>query len=385
MADGPRAQTLATFTEVFGGSPALVARAPGRVNLIGEHTDYNGGFVFPMAIDRAAWIAFRPRLDARIRVHARSLDETVEFDLASLVPGAAAGHWSEYVKGTAWSLREAGLHPGGWDGVLASDVPIGAGLSSSAAIELAVARACAAAGGTPWDPAAMALRAQRAENAWVGVNCGIMDQLISAAAIEGTALLVDCRSLATEPVALPAGVRVVVLDTATRRGLVDSAYNERRRQCELAAGAIGVALLRDASLEDLSRLESVLDPLVFRRARHVVSEDRRTLEAAAASRAGDAEALGRLIDASHVSLRDDFQVSSGALDTMVEIARRQPGCLGARMTGAGFGGCALALVREAQVDAFVDAVAREYARATSLTPAVYPCRPAAGASVEALG
>ena len=374
------ARVVDTYGRVFGARPALLARAPGRVNVIGEHTDYNGGFVFPMAIDRAARIAFAPREDGRIRVHAIDFGETVEFDIAGLSARSPTGHWSEYAKGMAWSLREGGFAPAGWDGVLGSDVPIGAGLSSSAAIELAVARACQA-GQPSWDPATMALRAQFAENRWVGVQCGIMDQLISAAAVEGAALLIDCRSLETTPVPLPPSLRVVVLDTATRRGLVDSAYNERRAQCELAAKTLGVALLRDASSGTLHAHEARLDPVTFRRARHVVTEDERTLAAAAAARAGDAARLGQLLDASHVSLRDDFEVSSAALDTMVACARAVPGCVGARMTGAGFGGCAVALVEQDAVEAFVDRVTREYTRETGLTPAVYACRASAGASV----
>ena len=375
------AQVVAAFAREFGTPATALAQAPGRINVIGEHTDYNGGFVFPMAIDRAARVALRPRDDRRIRVHAIDFGETVEFDVASLTPGSSTGHWSEYVKGTAWSLREGGMDLRGWDGVLGSDVPIGAGLSSSAAIELAVSRACHASSGFDWEPKAMALRAQYAENAWVGVQCGIMDQLISSAAVEGTALLVDCRSLETTPVPLPAGLRVVVLDTATRRGLVDSAYNERRAQCELASTTLGVPLLRDVSPELLRSRQADLSPVTFRRARHVVSENERTLAAAEAARAGQAERLGQLLDESHVSLRDDFEVSSAALDTMVTCARRVPGCVGARMTGAGFGGCALALVRQDAVDAFVARVVRDYTEATGLTPAAYACRASAGATV----
>jgi galactokinase len=378
------AQVVAAFAREFGEPPAALARAPGRVNVIGEHTDYNGGFVFPMAIDRAARIALRPRTDGRLRVHAIDFGETIEFDVEALAPGVKTGHWSEYVKGVAWSLREAGYALRGWDGVLGSDVPIGAGLSSSAAIELAAACAFHASSGFDWDPKAMARRAQHAENAWVGVQCGIMDQLISAAAREGTALLVDCRSLETTAVPLPAGVRVVVLDTATRRGLVDSAYNERRAQCEAAAAILGVAALRDATGDLLHAYEAALDAVTFRRARHVITENQRTLAAADAARAGDVPGLGALLDASHASLRDDFEVSSGALDTMVACARAAEGCVGARMTGAGFGGCALALVAREAVDAFVDGVARRYAEATGLTPAVYACRPSPGASVTPL-
>jgi galactokinase len=378
------ARTIAAFGQEFGSTPAALSRAPGRVNVIGEHTDYNGGFVLPMAIERAARLAFRPREDRIIRVHAIEFGETVAFDVARLTPGRPTGHWSEYVKGTAWSLREAGFDLRGWDGVLGSDVPIGAGLSSSAAIELTVAHACQAASGFPWEPKAMALRAQHAENEWVGMQCGIMDQLISAAAEPGALLLVDCRSLETQAVPLPDDLRVVVLDTATRRGLVGSAYNERRAQCERAAATLGVPQLRDATSAWLASRARDLDPVTCRRARHVVGENERTLAAAEAARRGDAAALGRLLDASHESLRDDFEVSSPALDTMVACARAIDGCLGARMTGAGFGGCALALVRHDALEGFVASVAPRYAAATGLRPSVYACRPAGGASVRPL-
>ncbi len=207
--------------------------APGRVNLIGEHTDYNDGFVLPMAIDRAVWIALAARDDGRVVVHSLDYDETAEFSLDHLVRGQPA--WIEYLKGTAWSLQDAGHSLTGWEGVLMGDVPQGAGLSSSAALEMATARAFAAAGNLAWDPAAMALLGQQAENQWIGVNCGIMDQLISAAGRADHALLIDCRSLQTQPAPLPPGVAVAVLDTATRRGLVDSEYNTRRAQCEAAA------------------------------------------------------------------------------------------------------------------------------------------------------
>ena len=231
---GPEAKVRAEFERRFGARPALVARAPGRVNLIGDHTDYNDGFVLPMAIDRAVWIALRPRRDDRVELHSLDFGETARFTLGdpSLRSGQARAHgegWVEYVRGVAWALGDAGLETGsGWEGIVAGDVPLGAGLSSSAALELAAARAFAGLARLPWEPARMAKLAQRAENAWVGVNCGIMDQLISAAGREGHALLIDCRSLATRAVPIPASAAVVVLDTATRRGLVDSAYNERR-------------------------------------------------------------------------------------------------------------------------------------------------------------
>ena len=242
-----KADIVARFDSRFHQSPRWVVRAPGRVNLIGEHTDYNDGFVLPLAIDRAVWIALRPRDDRRVAVYSVDYDQMGEFSLDGLRNEKAG--WIEYLKGTAWSLQDAGLALTGWEGVLQGDVPLGAGLSSSAALEMATARALAAAGNLDWNPAKMAKLGQRAENKWVGVNCGIMDQLISAAGRENHALLIDCRSLDCQPVPFPPGVAVVVLDTSTRRGLVDSAYNERRSQCEAAAKFFGVTALRDVTME----------------------------------------------------------------------------------------------------------------------------------------
>ncbi len=374
-----QAEISARFADRFGHLPNWTVRAPGRVNLIGEHTDYNDGFVLPMAIDRAVWIALRPRDDRIVSVYSIDYDETGEFSLDRLERGQPG--WIEYLKGTAWSLQEAGHRLTGWDGVLAGDVPLGAGLSSSAALEMAVARAFAAAGELPWEPAEMAKLGQRAENQWVGVNCGIMDQLISAAGRAGNALLIDCRSLQTEPVPLPQGTSVVVLDTSTRRGLVDSAYNERRRQCEQAARLLDVHALRDATTERLERSADKMDPAVLSRARHVIAENDRTLLAAAAMRRGDAVELGRLMHQSHRSLRDDYEVSSDALNAMVECASAQRECFGARMTGAGFGGCAVALVRAEATDDFARDVADAYERKTGHSPAVYVCQAADGAEV----
>jgi galactokinase len=377
---GLEGAVVRAFEARFGEVPAFVARAPGRVNLIGEHTDYNDGFVLPMAIERSVWIALRPRADGAVSVHSLDFGETAEFALEPLERGGP--EWSEYLKGTAWALAEAGHRLRGWEGVMASDVPIGAGLSSSAALELATARAFAAVSGIAWEPGAMARLAQMAENRWVGVNCGIMDQMISAAGEEGHAVLIDCRSLKTRAVPLPQGTVVVILDTATRRGLVDSAYNERRRQCEAAAAFFGVPALRDVAPGAFTEAVAGLDPLAARRARHVVTENARTLVAAEAMRAGNAGALGALMNASHDSLRDDFEVSSPALDAMVEIARAQRGCHGARMTGAGFGGCAVALVDAAEGAAFARDVAAAYERRTGLVPQIYVTGASAGAGLR---
>lgn len=368
------------FRDRFSAPPALTVRAPGRVNLIGEHTDYNDGFAMPMAIDRWTAIALRPRADDRVVLHSLEMGSTGEFLLRELSPGKIGG-WLSYAHGVAGAMAGAGFALRGWEGVVASDVPMGAGLSSSAAFELAVARAFAALGDAPWDGARMARLCQRAENVWAGVNCGIMDQLASACGVAGHALLMDCRSLEIRPAPLDAGVRVVVLDTAKKRGLADSAYNERRAQCAAAAHAFGASSLRDVTMAEWESRRAVLDDVIHRRARHVLSENARTLEAFAAMRRGDPATLGKLMSQSHASLRDDFEVSCSELDVMVQCAQAGRGCLGARMTGAGFGGCAVALVEAAAVEMFIAGVTAGYAVRTGLTSAAHACRAVAGAEI----
>lgn len=367
------------FEKMFGGPATMLVRAPGRVNLIGEHTDYNDGFVLPMAIDRAVWIALRPRDDRRVRLYSADFDETAEFSLDEL--RNEGNSWVEYIKGVAFVLQSEGYPVSGWEGVIAGDVPIGAGLSSSAAVEMASARAFAALDGWPWDARVMAKAGRRVENEWIGVNSGIMDQMISAAGRAGHALLIDCRSLETEAVPLPPGGVVVILDTMTRRGLVDSEYNDRRMQCERAAAVMGVPALRDADMELLYRKSGDLDPVTARRAKHVISEDQRTLDAAAVMRQGDAVAMGRLMNESHISMRDDFEISRREMDTMVELAQADPNCYGARMTGGGFGGAAVALVRVEGAEPFAAAVSSAYRQATGLDPQVYICAATDGAAV----
>jgi galactokinase len=367
------------FQTHFNGKTDFIVRAPGRVNLIGEHTDYNDGFVLPMAIDRAAWIALRRRDDDCVRVRSLDLNEDAVFKLDQLEKGAG---WAEYIKGMAWMLQKEGFKLRGWEGVMTGDVPIGSGLSSSAAVELATARAFAVLSGIEWHAARMARIAQMAENQWVGVNCGIMDQMASAATRADHALFLDCRSLEIQHVPLPEAAAVVVLDTSTRRGLVDSAYNERRSQCEAAARFFGVQALRDVSPADFESRKGGLEQIVMRRARHIITENQRVLDAMQAMLTGDVVRLGSLFNASHASLRDDFQVSSPALNRIVEAAQAQSGCHGARMTGAGFGGCAVALVAVEAVEAFVPAVAAAYRSGSGLDAAVYVCRPSQGASVE---
>ncbi|HET9439987.1 MAG TPA: galactokinase [Longimicrobiales bacterium] len=375
-----RARVLDAFRFEFGSEPSFIARAPGRVNLIGEHTDYNDGFVLPLAINREINIALRPRSDWRIVLQSIDFGKTEEFSLESLERGEQ--EWIEYVKGVAWVLAEAGLRTAGWEGVIGGDVPRGAGLSSSAALELAAMRAFAAVSDWTWQANEAALLGRRVENEWIGVNSGIMDQMIVAHGQADHALLIDCRTLETEAVPLPTDATIVVLDTGTRRGLVDSAYNERRAQCEAAAAVLGVAALRDVDSQTLFASADRLDEVTLRRARHVVTENERTLQTVLALRAADLERVGDLMNASHASLRADFEVTNDALDHMATSAQLHPACYGARMTGAGFGGCAVALVDPAQLESFMNDVTQRYYATTGLTPHAYACRAAKGASVE---
>ena len=367
------------FAEHYRRPAEHVVRSPGRVNLIGEHTDYNDGFVLPMAIDRAVWLAGAGREDGRVCIYSLDRQESAEFALADLRQENAG--WIEYLKGVAAALSGGGHSLRGFDAVLTGDVPIGAGLSSSAALEMAAARLFLALSDQPWDPVAGALLCQKAENEWVGVNCGIMDQLASGCGRAGQAMRIDCRSLEIEHVPLPPDTAVVVLDTATRRGLAASAYNERRRQCQAAAEQLGVPALRDADLAQLENLADTFDDVVYRRARHVISENARTLEAVRVMRGGDAAALGRLMNQSHASLRDDYEVSCSELDAIAASAREHPACFGARMTGAGFGGCAVALIDAAAAEPFTAETHAAYRRQTGLEPALYVSMPSAGTEV----
>lgn len=375
-------EVLQQYQELFGSAAQWVVRAPGRVNLIGEHTDYNDGFVLPMAIDRATWIALGPIDEHVVRVHLMDFNRTEEFSLDDIVPAKASP--IEYVKGVAAMLLADGYPLRGWQGVLKGDIPIGAGLSSSAAMEMAVTRAFGAVSGFEWDAPKMALLGQRVENIWLKLKTGIMDQMISAAGQANHALLIDCRTLELTPAPMPDGVVAVVMDTGTRRGLVHSAYNERREQCESAALHFGVKALRDITVDQFAARADELNELTRKRARHVVTENARTLAAYEAMKVGDARILGALMDASHESLRDDFEVSTDALNTMVTIAQRHPACLGARMTGAGFGGCAVALVKADMAAEFTGWVAPQYEAATGNKPALYICTASQGASVDAV-
>jgi galactokinase len=374
------------FAHRFGGAPQWIVRAPGRINLIGDHTDYNDGFVLPMAIDRAVWIALRARDDDQVTVWSVDFDSPTSFVLGSIgeqvrISKRPDTGWSEYVHGVAWSLRTKGTPMRGWEGVIVSDVPLGAGLSSSAALELAVARAFVQRSHVAWDPVAMAQLAQRAENQWVGVQCGIMDQLVVATGVEGHAIRIDCRTLDTSPVVLPPRAAIIVLDTATRRGLVDSEYNDRRAQCQAAAACFGVAALRDVDAEMFAAHASQLHPVVRRRARHVITENARVLAMSDALEQDDLREAGRLMTESHTSLRDDFEVSSRELDIIVSLAQDQPGCYGARMTGAGFGGSAVAIVEEGTIAPFAQAVSEAYAAQTGYMAVIERCVPSRGVAV----
>jgi galactokinase len=375
---GPMALAREGFRRAFGHEPKRLFRAPGRVNLIGEHTDYNEGFVLPMAIDRAVWVAAAPRPDRRVRAVAASLDRRDEFELDGLRPDPEL-HWANYVRGVLAVLEQRGHALAGLDLSYAGDVPIGAGLSSSAAVEMAIATAARDLFDLPLSPLELARVSQQAEHEFAGTQCGLMDQLISAIGRSGRAMLIDCRSFAWEAVPLPPGVAVVVCDTSKRRGLADSAYNERRAQCEEGARRLGVASLRDVDIDTFEARARELPPLIRKRCRHVVQENDRTLRAAGALRRGDLALFGQLMNESHTSLRDLYEVSSEELDVMAALGQSQPGCYGARMTGAGFGGCAVALVDTAAVDSFSETVSTLYERQTQRAPILYVCTAAEGA------
>ncbi len=377
-------QTLAAYFQATYGHPATIGvRAPGRVNLIGEHTDYNDGFCLPMAIEREVKVLAAKRADQTVRVASMEQVGVATFALSTAIAKASdpRQQWTDYVRGCAQVLLAAGIPLVGCDLALTGDVPLGSGLSSSAALEVAVIHALLAVAGQTLSGSVIATLGQRAENRYVGTNCGILDQLSSACGVLGQPMLMDCRTLALTPAPLPAGIAVVIADTGKRRGLVDSAYNERRQQCEAGAAALGVSHLRDVTLHGLwaSAQAGTLSAQALRRCEHVVAENGRTQAAFACLQAGDAPALGQLMDQSHADLRDKFEVTCPELDTMVALARALPGCLGSRMTGAGFGGCTVSLVIDQHVAAFGPALTTAYRKHFDLPVAVYVTKPAAGA------
>jgi galactokinase len=367
------------FAGRFGRRPEGIWAAPGRANLIGEHTDYNDGFVLPLAIDHRVMVAAARRADDRLRLISLEKGERALI-LSDIGPGLVEG-WAGYVAGAVWSLACEGVAVGGLDLVLTSDVPVGSGLSSSAAVECATVLATRDLYGGPDDLARLALIAQRAENEIVGVPSGIMDQMASMACTAGHVLLLDTRSLAAEQVPIDldaAGLTLLVIDTGVSHALADGAYAERRRACEEAARLLGLPALRDATEADVAAAADLLGDVGHRRARHVVTENSRVLEVVAHLRAGRLEAIGPLLTASHESLRDDYEVSAPELDTAVEAALTT-GALGARMTGAGFGGCALALVPAVEAGAVTRGVTAAFANQGFRTPSVFPVHPAHGA------
>jgi len=380
------AQVQQTFRAQFGGEPAVVVCAPGRVNLIGEHTDYNDGFVLPAAIDRCALVAANLRADRRVQIHALDLDAQTTFwldDVSAEENISRHNDWSDYPRGVAWALQGRGVTLAGMNAVLTSDVPVGAGLSSSAAVEVAFAFAWQQLSGFALERADLALTCQKAENDFVGVNCGIMDQFISALGQAGHALLIDCRSLAHEPVAVPEGISIVICDSMKRRGLVDSAYNERRQECQTGVGLLqrrlpGITALRDVTPADLAQFGDGLPAPVDRRVRHVVHENSRVHAFASALRQGELLTAGALMNDSHASLRDDYEVSCAELDALVEAAWAAPGVYGSRMTGAGFGGCTVSLVADNAVKAFCQRIQVAFEDQTGLTPQIYVSRPSQG-------
>ncbi len=357
---------------------SVIARAPGRVNLIGEHTDYNDGFVLPMGLPFATVIEFAARDDRTVDLESVGFASTT-FSLDD-PPGEVEG-WARYVAGMAAFLAQDGVAVSGFSARITTDIPVGASLSSSAALEVATGFGlCGLADVTP-NPVRIAQLGQRVENEVIGIQSGIMDQLISAVAIEGSVTRIDCRTLESEAVTLPPTSRVVIMDTMTRRELADSEYDLRRQACERAASQIGVVALRDATLEQVDALPDGLDK---RRAHHVVTENARVIEMVQALNAGELERSGTLMNESHQSLSVEYEVSSPALDEMASIARTHGACFGARMTGGGFAGSAVALIDAAQTDAFVAHVRAQWEAAHGVIPDVWAVDPSAGASVELL-
>lgn len=374
------------FEELFGSPPEFIVRAPGRVNLIGEHTDYNDGFVFPAAIDREVLIAGAVRKDRQVRAYALNFNQSSTFPLDGVQPvKEGRERWSNYLRAMAWVFHEEGLGTCGMNCVALGNVPLGAGLSSSAAMLVAGGLAYCAGAGLDLEPVRLALLAQRAEREFVGVNVGIMDQYISALGKKDHALLIDTRALTYEAVPLPkAGVAIVIADTNKKRGLVDSEYNTRRAECEQAVQLLKpflpeIKALRDVSVEAFEKYADRLPEVIRKRARHVVTEDARTLESVAALKAGDIHRFGQLMNASHESLREDYQVSCRELDALVAAARSVEGVYGARMTGAGFGGCTVNLVQTEALQVFQQKVPPLYKEATGLNTTIYVTTASQGA------
>jgi galactokinase len=385
------AQLRLTFERVFGKKP-LLYRAPGRVNLIGEHTDYNEGYVMPAAIDLYCYAAVAPRADRQLVLRSREFAESDTVNLDS-PPASKRNLWSDYVVGTALALEQGGHHLRGADIFFEGEVPLGSGLSSSAAIEVVTGYALLDIAGIPVDPVKLAVACRRGENEFVGARVGIMDPFISANGEAGHSLMLDCRSLAFELLPIPEDVRLVVCNTGVKHEIAGGEYNKRRAQCEEGVRLLKKELgsihsLRDVSAAELDLHRSALPDVIYQRCHHVVTENERVQAASTALKNGDLPAFGRLMSESHNSLRFDYEVSSTELDLMVEIAVKQPGVIGARMTGGGFGGCTINLVRADAAVAFRNAVAPEYTRRTGINPEIYILSAANGVhpvSLQGLG
>lgn len=368
-----------SFETKFG--PALsyrIFQAPGRVNLIGEHTDYNEGFVLPMAINRYIQVAAAPRNDHQINIYAQNFEQWDKFHCQQEIQKLPHDNWANYSRGIAWSLLTQGYDLKGVNAVITGDIPMGSGLSSSAAMEVAFGFALLSISGIEISLTELALLAQKAENDFVGVRCGIMDQFISCLAQADHALLIDCRNLTYRSVAIPINAEIVVVESGVQRQLVEGKYNVRRKECETAATVFGVTKLRDidSSTFDLRAYE--LSLILQKRARHVISENRRTLDTAESFDSGDLLAAGRSMQASHMSLRDDFEVSCPELDILFEIAIATQDVYGARITGGGFGGCLVALVESSATNALLSRIQKEYPLATGRQAVAYICQPSAG-------
>jgi galactokinase len=371
------------FKSLYRREPRLF-RAPGRVNLIGEHTDYNDGFVMPAAIDFYTYAAVAARNDRNLVIRSENLVQQLEFDLDDPSP-RASGNWSDYVRGIAVVFQRAGLSVGGADLLIHSDVPIGAGLSSSAAIEVSVAMALSAVSGFTLDRTEMAKLCQRAENEFVGMRCGIMDQFVSCNGQAGKALMLDCRSLDFELLPLPENASLVICNSMVKHELASGEYNVRREQCEAGLEYLRMSLpqiqaLRDVWMDDLQRFSDGLSDVIYRRCRHVITENGRVLAGASALKNGDLVGFGRLMGESHRSLRDDYEVSCAELDFLVESANRVDGVYGSRMTGGGFGGCTINLVAVDHVQEFTRSVAADYDAKFGHRPEIYVSIPAEGAT-----
>jgi galactokinase len=380
-----REAVFAAFRKAAGHDPDAAAYAPGRVNLIGEHTDYNEGFVLPAAVDRGVAVAARRVAGDTFTLHASDLGERCTFFRAPLERDPA-NPWADYFKGVVWALAKRGIDVPTCEAVVTGDLPSGAGLSSSAAYEVATALALARLGGFELPSLDLAKLARQAENGFVGVACGIMDQMAAKFGEQGRALLLDCRSLAHETVQIPAGLKVVVVNSGVRHSLASSEYNRRRAECEegvriLASLRPGVRSLRDVTPEDEARFFAQLPPVVQKRCRHVVSENARVLEAVTVMRSGDLARLKILMAASHASLRDDYQVSCPELDILVDLALALPTCHGARLTGAGFGGSTVNLVETTAVGSFSESLASGYWNRTGRPAEIYVFEPSAGARI----